>query len=58
MLQEEAFLEHVKDLEGRAARAEMMQGGEQASREVGSEEGFPCCSARFDLFFWAAKNVA
>lgn len=33
-IQEEAFLETVKGLEERAARAETMQDGERATREV------------------------
>lgn len=38
-MQEEAFLESVKGLEERAARAEIMQGGEQATREVSIRGG-------------------
>lgn len=37
-MQEEAFLENVKDLEERASRAEVMYGGENASREVSASK--------------------
>lgn len=46
-MQEEAFLETVKGLEGRAARAEMMQGGERATREVGGVSVFALLSQLF-----------